>query len=283
MMSAASSTEALAKAMDAKIRAWNVDLPSEAVLKSLTNKAVTVSEYFYYNNTFEEKLAFAFYAWFFFYTDDMVPQSHLEGFLRGIMVGGGQPEVTGPLSKFQFILTDLYEHWDPIAASLMITSAMEFINKTALEGREEVARIQVHPSAASWPRFLRAKTGMAPGFSCAAFPRSSHPDLSTYVQALPDIDEYLAFVNDILSFYKEDLAGETMNYVSVRARVTRRHPKRVLVEMVEEVGVLHRRIAAVLADHPKALSAWLTLQHGFLAWHLGLDRYKLAADFGFVW
>ncbi|KAJ7046420.1 hypothetical protein C8F04DRAFT_1387942 [Mycena alexandri] len=70
---------------------------------------------------------------------------------------------------------------------------------------------------------------MAPGFSCAAFPLAKHPDMSTYVQALPDIDAYLCLVNDILSFYKEDLAGKTINYLSVRAKVAGEHPTLVVL------------------------------------------------------
>ncbi|KAJ7292051.1 hypothetical protein C8J57DRAFT_1043751, partial [Mycena rebaudengoi] len=49
------------------------------------------------------------------------------------------------------------------------------------------------------PSYLRSKTGVAARFSSTAFPRTTHPDLSEYIQAIPDIDSYLCLVNDILS------------------------------------------------------------------------------------
>ncbi|KAJ6616718.1 hypothetical protein B0H10DRAFT_1798904 [Mycena sp. CBHHK59/15] len=159
---------------------------------------------------------------------------------------------------------------------------MEFISGTLLEGRKEVVDMDVKPSAPNWPKYLRAKSGMAPGFSATAFPKSVHPNISTYVQALPDIDEYLCLVNDILSFFKEDLDGETMTYVSIRSRTSQKTPKRVLVEMVREVSDLHRQIAATLEGDSQASMAWKTLEYGFIAWHLSIERYKLS-QFDFHW
>ncbi|KAJ7237090.1 hypothetical protein C8J57DRAFT_1087814, partial [Mycena rebaudengoi] len=81
---------------------------------------------------------------------------------------------------------DLYKYWDPINANSMVCAALEFVSATVLEGRKEVAEMTVRAQATNWPRYLRMKSGMAPGFSCTAFPISAHPDISTYIQALPD-------------------------------------------------------------------------------------------------
>ncbi|KAJ7660446.1 isoprenoid synthase domain-containing protein [Mycena rosella] len=217
---------------------------------------------------------------FFFYVDDIASRASLEQFQHITLVGGKQPP--GPLAHLQSVLGNLYTYWDPICANFMVSAAMEFISATALEVRPEIVCMDIHPSSIGWPRYLRTKSGMASGFSCAAFPHVAHPDITTYIQALPEIEEYLCLVNDILSFYKEDLAGETMNYVSVRAKVSGTQAKRVLVEMVEEVADLHRRIAEILKGNPDALAAWETLEHGFIAWHLSLERYKLS-ELGCFW
>lgn len=68
----------------------------------------------------------------------------------------------------------------------------------------------------------------------------------------------------ICSFYKEDLAGETITYVQIRAKTSQKHPKRVLVEMVEEMGDIHRRVQATLAGYPDALKSWKTLEYGIM-------------------
>ncbi|KAJ7480552.1 isoprenoid synthase domain-containing protein [Mycena latifolia] len=281
MMSAGSSADALVSAMNAEIRTWAVDDEKNIpVYESISKKAVSIVEFFYYNHPFEVKLAFAYYAWFFFLVDDNTSQASLEQFQRNALLGKAQPP--GPLAHFQPALGALYKYWDPLCANIMVSAAMDFVTATALEGRQDVVCMDVRPTALGWPKYLRAKSGMAPGYSCAAFPLAAHPDITTYIQALPEIDECLSLLNDILSFYKEDLAGETMNYVSVRAKVSGKQPRGVIVEMVEEVTDLHRRIAGILEGNPDAAAAWAALEHGVIAWHFALLRYKLA-DLGFTW
>lgn len=65
-------------------------------------------------------------------------------------------------------------------------------------------------------------------------------------------------------FYKEILAGETMNYVQVRSKTTRKDLKQVLVEMVQEVGDLHTGITATLEEKPEALAAWKAFEYGYM-------------------
>jgi hypothetical protein len=55
-----------------------------------------------------------------------------------------------------------------------------------------------------------------------------------------------------------------MTYVQIRAKTSQKHPKRVLAEMVQETGDLHRRIDATLAGNPNALKSWKTLEYGFM-------------------
>ncbi|KAJ6527369.1 isoprenoid synthase domain-containing protein, partial [Mycena capillaripes] len=132
----------------------------------------------------------------------------------------------------------------------------------------------------NWPKYLRQKSGMAPGFSCAVFPARTHTDISAYIQVLPDIASYFYLVNDILSFYKEILAGETMNYVQVRSKTTGKDLKQVFVEMVREVGDLHTGITAALEEQPEALAAWKAFEYGYISWHLSIERYRLS-ELGF--
>ncbi|KAJ7269807.1 isoprenoid synthase domain-containing protein [Mycena rebaudengoi] len=266
--------EELTAAVDAEVDSWNADDGNDGkTFKAVSKKAVSVVEYFYCYLSLEEKFAFAMYCWFFFYIDDLSAQPYLEDFQRRMLLGLPQEHI--PLAGFQKALIRLYSYWDPVNANSMSCAAMEFVSGTVLEERKEVIEMAVRPSASNWARYLRTKSGMAPGFSSTAFPSSAYSDISIYIQALPDMEEFLCYANDILSFYKEDLAGETMTYVQIRAKTTQKHPKRVLVEMVEEMGDLHRRVQGTLAGHPDALNSWKTLEYGFIGWHFTLERYKL--------
>jgi hypothetical protein len=98
----------------------------------------------------------------------------------------------------------------------------------------------------------------------------------------------------VLNFYKEQFVGETIKYVAIRAKASQKHQKRVLVEMVEEARILHQNITTTLVEHPDALHGWRTLENGVMyvanssfgipllnninpiAWHLAIERYKLA-------
>ncbi|THU86671.1 terpenoid synthase [Dendrothele bispora CBS 962.96] len=191
-----------------------------------------------------------------------------------------KPQLDPALAQFPRILSQLYWHWDHICANSMVCAALEFISGTAMEDKDEIQRMVPHPAALNWPRFLRMKTGIAPAYSYAVFPKSHHPDTSVFVQALPDMDDFINLGNDILSFYKEALDGDQMTYVAFRAKITNKHPICVVSEMVDEITQSHERIVAILSGHPEALKWWLTFEKGYIGWHLDLQRYKLA-EIGF--
>ncbi|KAJ7617175.1 hypothetical protein FB45DRAFT_756567 [Roridomyces roridus] len=181
------------------------------------------------------------------------------------------------------MLALLYKHWAPVLANSMGTAVLDAISATVLESGQDIIEMENRVTARGWPWYMRTKTGLAPGFSCTIFPLAAHPDITAYIKALPDMDKQICFINDILSFYKEELAGEETNYVSLRAKVEGKDPKRVLVEMVEETAVLHQSIGATLDGQREVLAAWAAFQNGYIAWHLSVDRYKLGTDLGFTW
>ncbi|KAJ7885896.1 isoprenoid synthase domain-containing protein [Mycena olivaceomarginata] len=269
-----SITDALEKAVAAEIGSWNVGNEHSALFASISKKAVGLIQFWYSHNSFDVKLTFALYAWFFFYIDDCADALSLEDYQRGQLLG--RPQSDPALAHYHEILAKIYDHWDPVCANFMVCAAMEFVNGTILENRAETKELTVMSTAPAWPKYLRAKSGLGPAAACAIFPMKVHPDISAFIQVLPDIDEYTCLTNDVLSFYKEELAGETLNYVHVRSKTTSKPPKQVLMEMVQEVGNLHVRIAATLANHPEALAAWKTFENGFLAFHLAAGRYKLS-------
>ncbi|KAJ7618735.1 hypothetical protein FB45DRAFT_1063304 [Roridomyces roridus] len=280
MMREKSSTDALLAAVNLKVKLWAVDDAEIQLFDSLAKKSVLLVEFYYYHHPFEIKLAFSFYAWFFFYIDDVAPRSAIENYLHILLSGGSQ---SGPLGHLHGVIADLYMHWDPILANMMVTALMDLMSATVLEGREDIIHMKLQPTACTWPSFLRMKSAASPGLSCTLFPKVMHPDITTFIQALPDIEEYAYFLNDVLSFHKEALAGETTNYVFTRAKVEDKDPRSVLVEMTKQLTLLHHRIAATLCNSPAALASWVAFENGIIARHLKLDRYRLAKDFGFIW
>ncbi|KAJ6557529.1 isoprenoid synthase domain-containing protein [Mycena capillaripes] len=215
---------------------------------------------------------------FFFYIDDGAGKSSHEDYQRRLLLG--HPQEDAALEHYQEVLGNLYDYLDPVCANAMACAALEFISGTVLENKPQVSAMDVQPTAVGWPKYLRAKSGLGAAAACAIFPKKAYPDLTAYIQVLPDIDDFSCLANDILSFYKEEFAGETTSYVQVRSKATLKHPKLVLVEMVQECADLHNRISATLEKHPEALAAWETFENGFIAFHLSMGRYKLS-ELGF--
>ncbi|KAG9028715.1 hypothetical protein FS837_003800 [Tulasnella sp. UAMH 9824] len=82
-------------------------------------------------------------------------------------------------------------------------------------------------------------------------------------------------ISDVLSFYKELLAGETDNYVHLRAAAEEKIPMQVLHELSEEVIDTVRRITSVASPNPELAYIWQQFIHGYLEFHVKTPRYRL--------
>ncbi len=81
--------------------------------------------------------------------------------------------------------------------------------------------------------------------------------------------------SDVLSFYKEELAGERDNYVHDRALVTGKSIATVLTDLVNEIVESIERARSILKGE-KEREAWESLLSGYVAYHYSTRRYRLA-------
>jgi hypothetical protein len=85
----------------------------------------------------------------------------------------------------------------------------------------------------------------------------------------------LGISNDILSFYKEELAHETSNYVHLLAQMGGgQDPMRVLQDLVNDTVDLSCEIDGMLEGPAKR--RWEQWKTGYITWHLELGRYRLS-------
>lgn len=80
--------------------------------------------------------------------------------------------------------------------------------------------------------------------------------------------------SDVLSFYKEELAGECNNFVHDRAVVTRKNISTVLSDMLDELVASVHRARAILQTK-KAKETWEEFIEGYVAFHFLTPRYRL--------
>jgi len=107
------------------------------------------------------------------------------------------------------------------------------------------------------------------------FPEEKY--LETYLPTIPDLTELTSYINDILSFYKESVAGKEENtYVMNTARMEDSDP----VDLIKQVCKIQAAVAAevceALSPKPELREVAESYIRGYTMWHLCQKRYKLA-------
>ncbi|KAK2465869.1 hypothetical protein APHAL10511_001510 [Amanita phalloides] len=169
------------------------------------------------------------------------------------------------------LLRELPLHFDPVAADMMLLSSMDSIVANILE--YEIQRNPISPSAQQFPFFLRNLTSLARPHSLFAFPKSI--PFTSYIEAIPAMVNYISFINDTFSFYKEELANENVNCISNIARCTGRTKLDLLQHLADESVKAHKEILAVLKDRPEALAVYQVFATGTIHYHTSTKRYRL--------
>ncbi|KAF8147908.1 terpenoid synthase [Mycena galopus ATCC 62051] len=88
----------------------------------------------------------------------------------------------------------------------------------SLQSRDRFAHLE--GLAVKFPHYLRSKSGIAEAYAVLVFKGTKEQNLplARYIRVLPDLCFYLEVMNDLLSFHKEELAGETYNLIHLRTR-----------------------------------------------------------------
>ena len=82
------------------------------------------------------------------------------------------------------------------------------------------------------------------------------------------------FYSDVLSFYKEELDGETANFIHDRAAVANHDASIALSKVVDEVVASVRRIRALLKGK-REKDTWEEFIKGYVAFHVYTPRYRI--------
>jgi hypothetical protein len=91
-----------------------------------------------------------------------------------------------------------YKYYSTAVANFIVTSSLNFVNATALEG-SELQRLTRTAGGENWPYYLRDKDGAAEAFTWLTFPKAVCPDLTMCIEAVADMNKYMCLINDILS------------------------------------------------------------------------------------
>ncbi|KAK8135719.1 terpenoid synthase [Apiospora sp. TS-2023a] len=229
---------------------------------------------------FEYQVVYALLTLMFFHAEDIL--DHKPDVIRHLQrnLATGQPFGDPMLDWFARELSpQLWDHFDPLVANMILVACYDFVNGIGIEHATRDA--VVHDQAPRFPDWLRFKTGLSPMYALLALAR---PDDRTrkhaegfgrYVQAVPDVIVFTNIVNDVISFYKELLAGEKGNYIDMRAEkdgVDVITAQRVLAE--EGIAV-YQRVMATLSDAPEYQAKFAAYARGITHFHTSSPRYRM--------
>ncbi|KAJ0108804.1 hypothetical protein J7T55_011295 [Diaporthe amygdali] len=230
----------------------------------------------YPSHPLEVQLHIGIFTWLGFLIDDTNKciSSDLAHFQARFYTGQPQPSLL--LDHFAHTLRKTYQYYDPVIANTIVLSALAFVNANALETRREFQELVPSQAAASWPYYFRDKEGLPDTYAGFIYPKALYPNIGSFLQAFPDMGRFINLTNDILSFYKEEVAGETKNYVNSKAKSEKKTAMTAMREIVADTAQRYLSVTSVLAGKEPYARAWHEYVMGYVDMHLRNDRYMFA-------
>ncbi|GJJ15707.1 hypothetical protein Clacol_009985 [Clathrus columnatus] len=236
--------------------------------------ACQVAEGFYPYHPMDLKVLITICNLAIFHIDDNLSKTPeiLHAFQLNLLTGITQSDpILECLSKV--LIPRMWKYYHPLAANAIAIGFYEFIQGTAMESLTK--NMKHHPSAPEFPEYVRLKSGAPAQYAYWLFYHPARPDITPFVQAIPDFLAIINRVNDILSFYKEELAGEDDNFVHMRAKLAGKGVVAALDEICEETLLLIDCISDTLTDTPEHQIIFQEFIVRYLRFHTSTTRYRL--------
>ncbi|PBK60076.1 terpenoid synthase [Armillaria solidipes] len=251
-------------------RGYSIDVLSPSLVLGVH---IVASAYHFVENN-NTKVFIAFVTMFLAYLDDAYPDE--PDILIGVakftkLFGSSERHPNKVLNDFSGLLNETYSHFGEVAADFIVHACLRFVTARVLEVQGSTEE-PVHKDE-EYILYLRGMSGIPEAFAMFIFPRKL--PYHVYVQALPSICQHINFTNDVLSFYKEEYAGETGNFISLLAEARGEPKDRVLRWVAEQCVESYDSALLLLSPHKDAHGTYKEFTKGYLAFHLGSKRYRL--------
>ncbi|KAF5357508.1 hypothetical protein D9758_012538 [Tetrapyrgos nigripes] len=165
------------------------------------------------------------------------------------------------------LLKEMYEYFGETEANIIVTSAVNVSTGVMFE------KLGMKATESSYADFYRDISGAADLYSVFIFPKNL--PISTYIQAIPDLRIIINQVNDVLSFYKEEKAGDNANFISFLAESLQISKVEAFQVAADKAIAAHENIMRILSPSKEAVECYQKFNHGYMAYHIYGKRYKL--------
>ncbi|KAJ7729390.1 isoprenoid synthase domain-containing protein [Mycena maculata] len=254
--------------------------------------------------------------------EDQVIYEDIVQFSHRVYLGVEQPN--GLLALYHASIKELSDAYgnDAVVRGLAVVPWINFIDACLIEKdiftqaveASAVGKIPGGPIknfeglALKFPHYLRSKNGLGEAYAAGIFQTTDGQNLPVkkYIRAVPDMSFFFEAMNDLLSFHKEELAGETYNLIHLRTRALSSsgvHGSGISGEwtlydtfglLCDELVEATRRIDGLLRVEECERKArgeselndldevdvalakqWRGWRDGYISWHFECRRYKL--------
>lgn len=182
-----------------------------------------------------------------------------------------QPQGDPILNAYDVLLRELTRLQSPLVSNLITTSVLNFVSSNCLDNENK--DMQILPQTPLYPEYFRILSGVADPYALIIFP--SMLPIREYIQCMPYLRIVINHGNDILSYYKEEIVGDTTNYLSHIAASRAITKQDALNEVIEKTVQAHHNILECLRPHTEAYNAYVSFSDGYVKFHAALRRYKM--------
>ncbi|KAG6828475.1 hypothetical protein H0H92_007841 [Tricholoma furcatifolium] len=208
----------------------------------------------------QEKLDMAMYSCLVLYIDDAAEKNPRPFKEFQERYCNRLPQLDPVLQWYDEVVRRMCASYPPLFANMFLISTFNFVAVTCVANMEALPSIQ---TTLRHPGFMRDCSGLGIAYAVIIYhPRTSTRDEVTFFQALPDMNFWIGVINDFLSYYKEELNGDTVNYMCIRAKVENRNRVEMLDIVAKELLEASKSVAKTLASAPEALAYWNTFASG---------------------
>jgi len=266
---------------------------------------VSNAAYFYQSN--EVKLYIAYFTALMLCVDDNYDLQS-DGIIHFMeRYQRGERHSTQVLNNIADLLAHTSSLFDPVATNLIMCSSFLFMNAMVIENITHGQKVSTSITLEILIFFMtlyhsylqKPSDTLTIYVACPAFRKLIRYSSSVHQSILSSISRpfrnlrtslttssrhiYISMISlityfnsDITSFYKEELAGENENTVSLLAKVNNRTKMDQLRVLSDQVVKCHHDTCAILKDRKEAYGDYLLFWSGYVSFSAASKRYRLS-------
>ncbi|KAJ5967007.1 hypothetical protein N7501_003255 [Penicillium viridicatum] len=202
------------------------------------------------------------------------PTESMKSFYNSILAGLPQEHSWWQMVNNHF--PQVLRHYGPYCGLNIIRSTTDFFQGCLVEQHDFMG----FPEPLDSPIFLRQMNALGQCVGGSTFPKEQFDENELFAEittAIAQIGNWIAFVNDLLSFYREfDEPRDQTSLVNNYARRNEVTLEEALKKLTNNTIVSSEQLLGVFRDkHPILLHTVRTFCQGYVTWHLCDPGYRL--------